>query len=374
MKKNQILNYDTNLFLVIFALVALGTVVIYSASSPTGIDHTTFLLKHVFWLVIGFVLLIFFSFVNYKHLRKIAFSLMIISIVMLILGFILNTTTKPSRWLLYLDSGSKMITVSDIVKFSLIIFTAYYLEKVKNIGHFTDGLLPYLLLGFPAIGLILLQPDLSTSLVLTVIIFSVLFVGGAKISHIFMLGLSAIPFVAFYINKNPYQFKRITDALNRDLDKLGGNMQNSYSEIAISSGGFVGKGLGNSILKNGHLPEAHTDFVLAIISEELGFLIVALILSAFLYIFYKGIKIAKNAPDPFAMYLSLGIVISMMFYVIVHAGYVTGLLPTTGLPLPFMSYGGTHTIVTMASMGILLNISKAAFKNQVPHFGRVYGR
>ena len=242
------------------------------------------------------------------------------------------------------------MTTSDLARVSLIIFTAFFIDKNKK--YLKDW--KFLLTQFtPFLGitliLILYQPDTSTAMMIGAIIMIMLFIAGTdwrylgSITALGMLGL------VFKVINTPHARSRI---INWNDD------QKIQSLNALGSGGMLGSGLGDSIIKNGFLPEVHTDFILPIVGEELGFIGIFILFILFWFLFTKGLTVVREAPDLFSMFLSFGILISVMIYFLVNAAYVVGFAPTTGLPMPFISYGGSHIIFTFISMGILLNIAR----------------
>ncbi|MBC8214592.1 MAG: FtsW/RodA/SpoVE family cell cycle protein [Candidatus Marinimicrobia bacterium] len=370
MRKNSTYSYDSPLLMLVIGLVAFGTVELYSASSPQTIygSNTHFLLRHLFWVVLGSGSFIFFSTFNYKKLNNWAFVLIICSIIIVILGYVFSPEGEQSRWLIYTSSGNK-ITTSDFARFALIIFTASFLDKTKNLGEFKT-ILPYLTITGFMVVLVAFQRDFSTAGIMAVWIFTILFIAGVKLSQLLTLAGSITPFAILYLVG--YQKERISAWINSDKFSTTANWQSGNSQMALGSAGWFGKGIGDSEIKQGLLPQAHTDFIFSVIGEEVGFIVLILILIAFFWLFYRGIKIAKHTPDAFGMYLSIGIVLYIMLYFLINVGYVTGLLPTTGLPMPFFSYGGTNTVITMSILGILLNISRYSNSKLSKHHGRVY--
>jgi cell division protein FtsW len=264
---------------------------------------------------------------------------------------------KPSRWL-YI--GPISIQTSDAARFSVIIFMAYYADKKKNlIGKFYNGLFPSLVVLTIIMGLIIIQPDYSTAIMIGIIGVTILFIGGAKVKHLSICGLSGLLIGIPILLSREYRRNRILSFFGLDNNTDFGYQANQ-SLISLGNGGIFGVGLGNSIEKNHFLPTPHTDFIFAIIGEELGFLIGTIpVLTLFLLIFFQGVKIAKNCNDPFGVFLSIGIVSNLILYAFVNAAVVTGLLPVTGLPMPMVSYGGSGMIINMSLIGILLNISQA---------------
>ncbi len=356
--------YDLQLIAIILFLVAFGSVIMYSASSPYAVQlnhgNMYFLKRHMVFLGIGLACMLFFSLFPYKNLKPLTGILVGLAFLMLILGFVLNTDGGASRWLIY-AGGRKMITVSDFVRLALIVYTARYIEKVGvELKNFKSGLLPFLVVTSGIILLIARQPDMSTALVTGMFVMVMLFIGGARIWHLALIAAGAVPAAIGFIMRNSYMVDRIRAMFMDELDPGGVNYQANISRIALGNGGLLGKGIGDSFMKQGFLPEAHNDYIFSVIGEELGFIFTAVIMVVFIWLFYRGIQIAKQAPDMFGLYLALGITLSVVMYFIVNVAYVSGLLPSTGLPMPLISYGGSNIICTLAALGILLNISRAA--------------
>jgi len=242
------------------------------------------------------------------------------------------------------------MTTSDFARVSLIIFTAFFIDKNKR--YLKDW--KFLFIRFtPILGislvLILFQPDTSTTMMIAIIIMVMLFIAGADWRYLTGLSIAGVIALILKIMSTPH-------AMDRFLN--WNDKQKIQSINALGTGGMLGSGLGDSIIKNGFLPEAHTDFILPIVGEELGFIGIFILFILFWFLFTKGLTVVREAPDLFSMFLSFGILISVMIYFLVNAAYVVGFAPTTGLPMPFISYGGSHIIFTFISMGILLNIAR----------------
>ncbi len=368
--------YDNQLIIIILSLAAFGTIIMYSASSPHAIENyrgsTFFLVRHLKALIIGIAAMAVMSSINYRHLRYVAFILILFSVFALVMGYVFSPGRTPARWLIYTEH-SKMITISDFVRIALIIYTAYFLEKFKeNIRKFRKGILPLLLLPGIIILLVAFQPDLSTAMVMTLIFGILLFIGGVRIVHLLLIAAAAAPILLYSIAHNQYQLKRLISWITPGADIQGANWQATNSTIALGNGGLLGTGLGDSIMKHGFLPQAHTDFIFSVIGEELGFLFTALILIIFLWFFIHGLQVARNAPDGFGVFLAIGIVLNVTVYFLINVAYVTGYLPVTGLPMPFISYGGSSTICTLGSMGILLSISRSGIVGKKVHQRKYY--
>ena len=361
MKIISINKIDIQLLYCIFILILFGVVMLYSASSAISnnlfTNDTFFLSKHISRLLIGLFFMFLFLFINYKSLKNIAIYLVIFSFILIIYGHLISQGNTTARWLII--NGNNWLTISDFSKLSLIIFTAWYLEKYyKKIDSFYQGILPVIIpVGITILG-IAKQPDFSTSISISIILLTMLFIGGARLKHLLLIIFYSLPIILFSLYNNNYQWNRIISWLNQSENILSSNWQSHHSLLGLGNGGLFGRGLGNSIIKYpGFLPEVQTDFIFSVIGEELGFLGITIILFCFFWLFYRGITIAKNAPDAFGMYLACGIILNITIYALININYVIGILPTTGLPLPFFSYGGSHTLFTLLSLGILLNIS-----------------
>jgi len=259
-----------------------------------------------------------------------------------------------ARWLVL---GPLSVQPSDCARLSLIIYLAAYIDrKGAHLTNLKYGFLPPVaVIGF-AMLLIILEPDFSTAALTGLLGLTLLFLGGARGKHLAGLTAASLPLLGAVMIAEPYRRVRIQTFLGL-LDSPKAEYQISQSLIGLGNGGWLGQGLGNSVEKKLFLPAPHTDFVFAIIGEELGFMGAVLLLAAFFWLFQRGIVIARNAPDRFGMILALGIVLNLMIYVLVNAAVVTKIFPNTGIPFPLISYGGTHLVITLMSLGILLNIS-----------------
>ncbi len=336
----------------ILLLSGFGIVMMYSASSIYAMnefdDYMHFFLRQTKWLIIGTIIMFVLSQMSYRYLKELAYVLIILSWIILIMGYFFKGNNPASRWL-YLG-GRSWMTTSDFARVSLIIFTAFFIDKNKR--YLKDW--KFLFIRFtPILGislvLILFQPDTSTTMMIAIIIMVMLFIAGADWRYLTGLSIAGVIALILKIINTPH-------AMDRFLN--WNDKQKIQSINALGTGGMLGSGLGDSIIKNGFLPEAHTDFILPIVGEELGFIGIFILFILFWFLFTKGLTVVREAPDLFSMFLSFGILISVMIYFLVNAAYVVGFAPTTGLPMPFISYGGSHIIFTFISMGILLNIAR----------------
>ena len=336
----------------ILLLSGFGIVMMYSASSIYAMNefdnYMHFFLRQTKWLIIGAIIMFVLSQMSYRYLKELAYVLIILSWIILIMGYFFKGNNPASRWL-YLG-GRSWMTTSDFARVSLIIFTAFFIDKNKR--YLKDW--KFLFIRFtPILGislvLILFQPDTSTTMMIAIIIMVMLFIAGADWRYLTGLSIAGVIALILKIMSTPH-------AMDRFLN--WNDKQKIQSINALGTGGMLGSGLGDSIIKNGFLPEAHTDFILPIVGEELGFIGIFILFILFWFLFTKGLTVVREAPDLFSMFLSFGILISVMIYFLVNAAYVVGFAPTTGLPMPFISYGGSHIIFTFISMGILLNIAR----------------
>ena len=353
---------DWYILLPIAGIMLFGLSFVYSASSAySGLkldSNEALFFSHLSKVILGLVLMIVFAKVDYHIYRKISKPFLFISVILLILVLFMGSSAKgATRWL---NFGPLSLQPSEIVKFALVIHFASMLSaKQAFIKDFEKGFLPFIIwLGIIAI-LIALQPNFSTMLVVLLIGFAIMFIGNVNLLHWLTTVFIGIGAAGLYAISAPYRMKRILSyvGLSDANAATGSDYQLNQALIAIGNGGITGLGPGQSRQSNLFLPESYGDFIFSIVGEEFGFIGLVLILSAFALVFWRGLIIAKNAPDNFGYYLSVGIIITFAFYVFVNAGVNTGILPTTGVPFPFISYGGTAILLYSIAIGILLNIS-----------------
>ena len=355
---NKINIYENKLVYIIIAMVFIGTVLLYNASATLGINkfnnYSFFFKRHLIRLCISFLALIVIYKIKYTFFKNNAFKILLLSWVIMILAYFFNDGSSTSRWLII--NGKNLFTTSDFAKLAIIIYTAVFIEinknKINDVNIIIKKYIPVFLI---TIILIFFQPDLSTSFAVSLIIIVLLLIAGLKLRYAIYPLIAATILVAIKIAITPFQRNRFINWLNGEY-----NIQTENSVNALGNGGIFGVGFGNSIIKEGFLPEVHTDFILPIIGEEFGFIGILLLFLLFISFYIYGIKVCKSSPDIFSSMLSLGIVLNILFYFLINASYVVGIFPTTGLPVPFFSYGGSHTLFNMISIGILLNISKHA--------------
>jgi len=365
------LENDRWLFGVTLTLCLLGAVMIFSASAVTAeqqYGHSyIFLARQAAWLFIGLVGMFALMKTDYRRLREPAVVYPAICLVLLLLvgTFFLDKSHATHRWI---KIGPANIQPSELAKLAAILYLAWFLDqkrRTKASMEFCKEDFWQTL--FPAVGpilvyvaLILLQPDLGTSIDILVVAAAILFVAGLSWKWI-ALGLTgAIPLVYLLITQVAYREARLMAFLHPDSDPQGAGFQLLQSLIAVGSGGFTGVGLMESKQKLFYLPEAHTDFIYAVICEELGFIGAMIVIALFVIYGWRGIRAALGAPDGFGRFLAIGITAMVLCQALINFAVVLGMVPTKGIPLPFISYGGSSLLVMLLATGVLLNISQRA--------------
>ncbi len=354
---------DKTLFFSIIILSTFGLIMVLSASYVWAeykfLDPYKFARNQGLFLIMGIILMIIISKIDYKIYYKYANKLLLFCIILLILVLIPGIGAVRNGSRSWFGIGSFGIQPSEFTKLALIIFTSKYLStNLKAVKDIKKGVLPILLLTLFIFGLIMLQPDFGTGSILVSSIIALLFISGVNFNFFTKIGILGLIGVSILIIIAPYRLERILSFLNPWSDPLGSGFQIIQSLYAIGPGGLFGLGFGNSIQKHFYLPEPQTDFIFSIISEEFGFLGVIIITSLFITIIYRGIKISKQSDDLFAKFLAFAIIFQIGFQATLNLMVVVGLIPVTGVTLPFLSYGGSSLLITLCSMGIVLNISK----------------
>lgn len=354
---------ELTLFISIIILSLFGILMIYSSSYIWAEykynDPYKYLKNQALFFIIGVILMIIVSKIDYKKYFKYANKILILCITLLILVLIPGIGSVRNGSRSWFGIGSFGIQPSEFAKLGLIIFTSKYLSNNPNsMKSFKKGVLPILIITLGMFGIIMLQPDFGTGTILVMTIIGLLFVAGLNIKIFVKFGIVGIVGVVGLILVAPYRLKRILSFLDPWSDPLGSGFQIIQSLYSIGPGGLFGLGLGNSIQKHFYLPEPQTDFIFSIISEEFGFMGILIISALFIIIFYSSLKISMKCTDLFGKYLSFGITFGLIFQSILNLSVVVGLIPVTGVTLPFLSYGGSSLLIIMVSMGIILNISR----------------
>jgi len=359
--------FDFGFFLLVMILLSFGLIMVFSASSASAFysknDSFFFVKRQLIWAVLGLFAMFFMASYDYRKLGKMSFPLLLISIVLLIAVCIVGTEINGARR--WLGIGGLSFQPSEVAKLAVIIFFSYSLSKNKDkVKFFVSGLLPYLLILGVIAGLLMLEPHLSGTGVIFLTGIIILFIAGARIYHFFLLSIPVVAGLVIAVTTSEYRWKRITAFLNPFEDKMGSGWQIIQSLYAIGSGGLFGLGLGRSRQKFLYIPEPHSDFIFSILCEELGFVGAVTVILLFVLLIWRGIKIALNAPDTFGSLLATGIVSLIAVQVLINIAVVTSSMPVTGMPLPFFSAGGSSLVFIMASMGIVLNISRYSKSNR----------
>ena len=354
---------DVPLIITIFIICIYGIIMIYSASSIWAEykfnDQFHYVIMQGIFFIIGIILMFVVSNIPYKLYLEKSNLILLACFILLILVLIPGIGTVRNGSRSWFGIGGLGIQPSEFMKLALIIFTSKYIHNnPKDMKSVTKGAFPILLITMIAFGLIMLQPDFGTGTILVMTIVAMLFISGVNFSFFIKIGMVGIVGVVVLILAAPYRMARIVSFLNPWSDPLGTGFQAIQSLYAIGPGGLFGLGFGNSIQKHFYLPEPQTDFIFSIISEELGILGIITVASLFLIIILRSIKISIKSPDTFSKFLSFGIVFQLSFQTLLNLAVVVGLIPVTGVTLPFFSYGGSSLLITLISMGIILNISK----------------
>ncbi len=358
------LKSDQTLFLATILLVALSIVMVYSASAVLAMERYQqpylFLTKQMLWSTLGLALLWVVMDVDYRLYREPVFiwSALGFAAICLVAVLFSPPVNNARRWF---SVGGLGIQPSELAKLSAIFFVAALLERrIHRINEVRYALTPIALVVAGLVVLIMFEPDFGTSVSLAIIAAVMVFAAGLNYGYILGCLLAVLPVVAYLAISAPYRFKRILTFLNPWADPLGDGFQIIQSLIAVGTGGISGRGLMKGVQKLFYLPEPHTDFIYAVISEELGLIGATLVLLCFCVITWRGLRVALRAPDPFGSLLAIGLTTMVAVQAFVNMSVVLGLLPTKGIPLPFVSAGGSSLLINLLGMGVLLNVSQHA--------------
>ena len=362
---------DYTLLITVLLLLTIGLIMVLSASSPTSLSETgssyKYFIKQGIFATIGLVLMAFISNIDYRFYKKFYKIFYIIAIILLLAVLVIGKTlNNAKRWIFITSSLS--FQPSELVKFFIIVFYAAILTRDRDeLKYFVKGWLKHLVWLVPIIGLLIIEPHLSASVVIVGIVGIMLVVAGCKLWQIivpaFGLGIPIAGILILKVQKFAHAIKRITTFIDPWQDQLGDGYQVIQSLYAIGSGGLFGVGLGQSKLKYLYLPEPQNDFIFSVLAEELGFIGCLFVIALFAIFIWRGILIAMKAPDMFGSLLAVGITAMIGIQVIINIAVVTSSMPATGMPLPFFSYGGTALVILLCQVGVLLNISRAGKAN-----------
>ena len=356
---------DRVLFGIVLALVGVGVVMVYSASAILAADRfhdpLFFLKKQCFWALLGFGCLWLAMRLDYRRLEGLVGPLLLASLALLVLVLVPPFGQEINGTRRWLRGGPVSVQPVELAKFALVVYLASFLARRRElVQSFGRGLLPPLVIASVMAALTMRQPDLGNAVALVILALGLAYLAGARLLHMGLIAGAALPVVAVLIAMKPYRWRRMVAFVNPWEDPQGSGFQIIQSFLALGSGGWFGRGLGESKQKLFYLPEPHTDFVFAILGEELGLVGGAALIALFTLLIWRGLRIGLRAPDAFGSFLALGITLMLATQIVVNLGVVTGALPTKGLPLPFISFGGSAMLMTMFSAGVLLNISQHA--------------
>lgn len=348
-----------------FLLLIIGIVMLSSASAVLsyqkfGTPYYYTIHQLLFGLIPGLALLYITSRVDYHHWRTLALPFLMGSIVLLVLVFLPGIGYEYGGARRWIHIGPLLFQPSEVVKLSLLLYLATWLsvKGAKHVQNFAYGFLPFtVMIGVIAV-LVILQPDIGTMGVISAIAFTMYFIGGAAVPHLAIAGAAGIVMILVLIRTAEYRLQRFMTFLQPELDPLGIGYHINQALLAIGSGGLLGRGFGHSRQKFAYLPEVTGDSIFAIVAEEMGFLFTIFFIALFVFIAARGLRIARNAPDDFGKFIAVGVVAWIIFQAFINIAAMLSLLPLTGIPLPFVSYGGSAMLVSLAAVGILINISR----------------
>lgn len=359
LKKAAKFQGDKLLFFLPLVLSLFGLLMIFDASGVAALqdfkDQFYYLKMQSIWLSLGLILFIFFSWFDYQRLRKLALPGLILSLSFLIIVLLPGIGREALGGRRWLGIGNFVFQPAELTKLSLVIYLATLFEKRRELLTFF-ALISFIFL------LLILEPDLGTAVIIVGTAFSLYFLAEAPMRHLVLMALFVLLIGPFLVLSSPYRKKRLLTFLNPLFEEQGASYHIRQALIAIGSGGFFGRGLGQSRQKFLFLPEVSTDSIFAVIAEELGLIGVTILLLAFIFLIYRGLKVASLAPDRFGQMLAGGIIFSLGFQTVINLSAMVSLVPLTGIPLPFISYGGSSLIVVLSGMGIVYNISKSKIR------------
>lgn len=354
---------DGWLFFAVAVLLAVGITMVLSTSylysQERFSDGTYFFRKQLMAVGAGLIALFVAALIPGTSYRRFAYPLLALTLFALLLVLIPGIGLSRGGARRWLPLGGFAFQPAELAKISLVFYLAHSLaKKGEKVQTFAMGLLPHLIVGALFLGLVLLEPDLGTTLILGTMLFLMLFVGGAKFSHLLSIGLLALPGIALAVVGAEYRLRRLLTFLDPWRDPSSTGFQIIQSYIAFGSGQLWGRGLGESRQKLFYLPEAHTDFIYSVVGEELGLLGALVVLALFGVIVVRGFRLASRIEEPFCQYLAFGLATLLGLQALIHMGVVMGLMPTKGLVLPFISYGGSAMVINLGCAGVLLSLSR----------------
>lgn len=362
MNDAQKVHFDYWLLFVTVALAGIGMVMVYSASAVLAGDRYGdsyyFLKRELVFMTVGFCVLATMLQFSYGHWRRLVYPLLGLAVVLIGLAYVPGLRSVASGAARWVKFGPIRFQPSELAKLAMVIFLAYSLEKkAGRMKSFAVGLLPHVAIGGACIVLVLGQRDFGSAFILGMILMTMLFISGARMTYLVSMGIAALPILYVAVASVDYRRRRILAFLNPWSDRYGSGFQIIQSLISFQEGGLFGRGLGEGHQKLFYLPEAHTDFIASVLGEELGLLGLVLLMALYAILCVRGFMTAWRAPDLFGRHLAFGITLLIGWQALGNFCVVMGLLPTKGMVLPFVSYGGSSLLVSMWAVGILLNVS-----------------
>lgn len=358
---------DFQILCTISLILCIGVVMVYSSSSYYALYHESsseyFLMKELVWTIVGIIAMIVAMSIDYHKYKKWTFLGLVVTFIMLCVVFTQKDINGATRWIFV---GPLTFQPSELAKYALVMFMAISIDnRKKKMSGFISGTMFYLVISGVFAGLILKEPNLSIAAIIMIVTFIMILVGGASIKHIATLvpiGIAAAGALTYF---SEYRWKRFQTFLDPFSDISGNSFQIIQSFYSLGSGGVTGVGLGQSTQKALYMPEPYNDFIFAIIGEEFGIIGCLFVMGLFLFLILRGVSVAIRAKDNYGMLVATGIISVIAVQVMVNIAVVTGSMPVTGVPLPFISYGGTSMVFNLGAMGVLLNISRQAKEEKI---------
>jgi cell division protein FtsW len=356
------LSFDRVLFLTILSMLLFGVLMVYSASSIWALEHKGssyyYLNRQVMWALLGVAIMALSMSTDYRQYqrRPVVLGMLGLTGILQIWALLSPAVNGAHRWIFL---GPFSFQPSEVAKLAMVVILAYHLSiRRSESGSPAPSLLPALLMVGPLILLVYLQKDLGTTVTMGLLVGALYFLAGLRAKTMVTLGIIAAVAVTALVLSEPYRIQRVMDYFSENPDVLGSGFQSNQSELAVATGGITGQSLGESRQKMLFLPLPHTDFIFAVIGEELGMVGCLAVLAGFLVILWRGLRLAMRIQDPFGTYLCVGMTLLLVVQGMINMGVVLGLLPTKGLALPLISYGGSSLVASLAGAGVLLNLSQ----------------
>lgn len=357
--------YDKVLFSAGMLLLLIGVVMVYSSSSVVALtvyhDPSYFMKRQILWALFGLAAMAVMMRLDHEKLssKRVVAALLIVTLVLMIMTLLPGTGRAINGARRWLRLPGLTFQPAELMKFTLVLYLSSYIStKGERLRDFANGLMPSFVMSALFFGVAMLQPDFGTVMAMAAVLFAMLFAGGANLAHLGGLIGALAPLAVVAVYFKAYRLRRVMTFLDPWADPQGAGHQIVQSFLAFGSGGVLGRGLGEGRQKLLFLPERHSDFIYAVIGEELGIVGAAAVLFLFGVVLWRGVRIARQAHDAFSRMLALGITLLISIQALMNMAVVTGLMPTKGIALPLVSYGGSALLVSLASLGVLLNISK----------------